>query len=45
MALACERIIPKSDRRLLAELVPTFSDRRVSCSQRGASPTAVISVF
>jgi hypothetical protein len=34
-----------SDRRLPAKLVPTFSDRGVSRSQRGGSPTAVISVF
>jgi hypothetical protein len=34
-----------SDRRLSAKLVPTFADRRVLHSQRGGSPTAVISVF
>jgi hypothetical protein len=34
-----------SDHRLLARLVPTFEDRRVSRSQRGESPTAVISIF
>jgi hypothetical protein len=33
------------DRCLSAKLVPTFADRRVSRSQRGGSPTAVISVF
>jgi hypothetical protein len=30
--------------RLSTRLVPTFADRGVSCSQRGGSPTAVISV-
>jgi hypothetical protein len=34
-----------SDRRLSAKLVPAFLDRRVSRSQRGRSPTVVISVF
>jgi hypothetical protein len=34
-----------SDRRLSAKLVPAFADRRMSRSQRGVSPTAVISVF
>jgi hypothetical protein len=33
------------DRRLSAELVPAFADRRVSRNQRGRSPKAVISVF
>jgi hypothetical protein len=33
------------DRRLSAKLVPNFADRRVSRSQRGGSPTTVISVF
>jgi hypothetical protein len=33
-----------SDRRLSAKLVLTFADRRVSRSQRGGSPTAVISI-
>jgi hypothetical protein len=31
-----------SDRRLSANLVPAFSDREASRSQRGGSPTAVI---
>jgi hypothetical protein len=30
---------------LSAKLMPTFSDRGVSCSQRGGSPTAVISSY
>jgi hypothetical protein len=34
-----------SDRRLPAKLVPTFAYRGVPRSQRGVSPTAVISVF
>jgi hypothetical protein len=34
-----------SDRRLSEKLVSTFADGRVSRSQRGGSPTAVISVF
>jgi hypothetical protein len=34
-----------SDRRLSAKLVPTFTDRGVSCSQRSGSPVAVISGF
>jgi hypothetical protein len=34
-----------SDRRLSAKLVPTSAERLVSRSQRGGSPTAVISVF
>jgi hypothetical protein len=34
-----------SDHRLSAKLVPTFADRGVSRSQRGGSPTAIISVF
>jgi hypothetical protein len=33
-----------SDRRLSAKLVPTFADRGVSRSQRGRSPSAVISI-
>jgi hypothetical protein len=33
-----------SDRRLSAKLVPTFADIGESRSQRGGSPTAVISV-
>jgi hypothetical protein len=33
------------DCRLSAKLVPTLADRGVSRSQRGGSPTAVISVF
>jgi hypothetical protein len=34
-----------SHRRLSAKLVPTFADRGVSRSQRGGSPTAVISIL
>jgi hypothetical protein len=34
-----------SDLRLSAKLVPRFADTGVSRSQRGGSPTAVISVF
>jgi hypothetical protein len=34
-----------SDRRLSVKLVPTFADGRVSRSQRGWSPTAVVSIF
>jgi hypothetical protein len=34
-----------SDHRLSAKLVPTLAKRGVSRSQRGGSPTAVISVF
>jgi hypothetical protein len=34
-----------SDRRLLAKLVLTFVDRRVSRSQRGGSPMVVISIL
>jgi hypothetical protein len=34
-----------SDGRLSAKLVPTFADRGVPRSQRGRSPTAVISGF
>jgi hypothetical protein len=34
-----------SDRRFSAKLMPTFTDRAVSRSQRGGSLTAVISVF
>jgi hypothetical protein len=34
-----------SDRRLSAKFVLTFADREVSRSQRGGSPTAIISVF
>jgi hypothetical protein len=33
------------DRLLSAKLVPTFADWAVSSSQRGGSPTDVISVF
>jgi hypothetical protein len=33
-----------SDRRLSVKLVPTFSDRGVLRTQRGGSPTAVISI-
>jgi hypothetical protein len=33
------------DSCLSAKLVPTFADRGVSRSQRGGSPTAVISVL
>jgi hypothetical protein len=32
------------DRRLSAKLVPTFADRGMSRSERGGSPTAIISV-
>jgi hypothetical protein len=35
----------QSNRCLSAKLVPTFVDRRVSCSQHGGSPMVVISVF
>jgi hypothetical protein len=35
----------QSDSRLSAKLALTFADRGVSSSQRGGSPTAVISVF
>jgi hypothetical protein len=34
-----------SYRRLSAKLVPTFAHRRVSRSQRGGSPTAVLPAF
>jgi hypothetical protein len=34
-----------SDRRLSVKLAPAFADRGVSISQRGGSPTAVISVI
>jgi hypothetical protein len=34
-----------SDRRLSAKLVPTLAERGLSRSQRGASPTAIFSVF
>jgi hypothetical protein len=34
-----------SDRRMSANLVPTFAGRGVPRSQRGGSPTAVISDF
>jgi hypothetical protein len=35
----------QSDRRLSAKLVPIFADNGVSRSQRGGSPTTVVSVF
>jgi hypothetical protein len=35
----------QSDRRLSAKLVPTFADTWVPSSQRGESPTGVISAF
>jgi hypothetical protein len=41
---ASEIYLPKH-RPLTAKLVPTFADRRVSCSQYGGSHTAVTSVF
>jgi hypothetical protein len=34
-----------SDRRLLANLMPTFADRGVLRSQGGRSPTVIISIF
>jgi hypothetical protein len=40
-----ERNIRPSNSNFSAKLVPTFADRRMSRSQRGGSPTAVISFF
>jgi hypothetical protein len=42
---SASEIYRPSDLRLSAKLVPTFDDTRVSRSQRGGSPTAVISIF
>jgi hypothetical protein len=45
MALVLSELHRPSDRRLSAKLVPTFADKDVWRSQRGGSPTAVISDF
>jgi hypothetical protein len=45
VALSETELYLSSDHRLLAKLAPTFADIMVSRSQRGRSPTAVISVF
>jgi hypothetical protein len=42
---SARKLYRPSDRRLSSKLVPTFADRGVSRSQRGLSPTAVISIF
>jgi hypothetical protein len=44
VAESASELYRSSDRRLSVKLVPTFADRGVSRSQRGESPTAVISV-
>jgi hypothetical protein len=42
---SASKLYRPSNRRLSAKLVPTFAETQVSCSQRGGSPTAVISGF
>jgi hypothetical protein len=45
VALVSERTIWPRDRRLSEKIVPTYADRGVSRSERGGSPTAIISNF
>jgi hypothetical protein len=45
MVVARERTITIKRHPLVGELMSTFADRGVSRSQRGGSPTAVLSVF